>query len=493
MKLKITRKTALIAIVCILPLAVFFSVYFFRDKIWPKIPEYAKEYSVSSLSCNYQEKTCSKIKFDFAASEKSLNKIPKYSIQEFQEKGLTEIVFYNVSSVKSQFTYEEVINNPLIEELAYDKVGNDFLVKIKRKGPHLPAQVLQEDSIATINLPVGDENYPVISDQRPADNSAAYPIFRKIMFQATLKSPLKKATVLFQDNPVEFSAIETSPNQYLFSFSENIEKDKQYYVKTIITDDQDKTGVTSWTFEGQIPIEATLGPDRFKYLGWWGQINAIGVSVRKEPKSSSEKVGSFSSLNRVKVLKEVIGETINDNNLWYEIDGGRYPHSYVFSEFVTPLPQPEPPKEFTVPQEVKEGEYWIDVDLTKNVITLFLYDKPVFASYVSPGRPENPTIEGTFRVWYKLTKTRMRGGPPLHSYRYDLDNVPNVLYYEDSYAIHGTYWHDKFGTQQSAGCTNLAQGDAAFIFEKTTPILNPKQESIVSSKDNPGTVVHNHY
>jgi hypothetical protein len=229
-------------------------------------------------------------------------------------------------------------------------------------------------------------------------------------------------------------------------------------------------------------------------LGWWGEINADGVSVRKGPDRSSEKIGTFSSINRVKVLEEVRGETIiNYNNIWYRVDGGLYPNSYVYSGYITPMIQPAPPENFIIPQDVGQGESWIDVDLTKKILTLFEYDKPVFSTYVAPGRKENPTIEGTFTIWYKLRKAEMKGGPPLHEYKYDLIDVPHVLYYNDSYAIHGTYWHDKFYTQQSAGCTNLTQGDAAFIFDKVNPKLEPNTESVFSSKNNPGTVVHNHY
>jgi lipoprotein-anchoring transpeptidase ErfK/SrfK len=51
------------------------------------------------------------------------------------------------------------------------------------------------------------------------------------------------------------------------------------------------------------------------------------------------------------------------------------------------------------------------------------------------------------------------------------------MYYSGSLAVHGTYWHDKFGTPQSAGCTNLTQGDAKFIFDRASV----------------GTTVVNHY
>jgi len=67
----------------------------------------------------------------------------------------------------------------------------------------------------------------------------------------------------------------------------------------------------------------------------------------------------------------------------------------------------------------------------------------------------------------------MRGQPPLHNYYYDLKNIPWTMFYNYDYALHGTYWHDKFGTPQSAGCTNMTQGDAKYIL--TIPYLcSPK-------------------
>jgi lipoprotein-anchoring transpeptidase ErfK/SrfK len=194
----------------------------------------------------------------------------------------------------------------------------------------------------------------------------------------------------------------------------------------------------------------------------------------------------------VKVLNEVSGQEINDTDIWYEIDGGKYPHAYIFSDLVTPLPQPQPPKKLTIPEEVQKGDCWIDVDIAKKILTLFDYDKPALVTYISTGKEETPTLAGTFKVWYKLRKAAMKGGPPLVKQKYNLKNVPSVMYYENSYAIHGTYWGDKFGTPQSAGCINVTQGDAAFIFEKTKPNLSPDENSLFSSKDNPGTVVYSH-
>jgi lipoprotein-anchoring transpeptidase ErfK/SrfK len=475
----------------------FGALYFFKNShgLWSKEtnpPPYATSYSVAPLSCRQQPDGETEIKFIFTSVEAAEKQTPKFSIQEYRAEAKTEIIFQNVSSITKEFDFSEIVANPLIDSIDYFIKDRNFVVDIYRKGAYIPAKIERRGAIATVFLAQGDETYPLVFDQRPGNQSAAFPSLRTLSFKAGLKDPLKNAVVLFQGSPVEINATTTEDFVYGFQFKENIEKDKEYYVKAIVTDLRDRTFVGSWMFKGEIPVEGILGPSRFKYLGWWGEINTDEISVRSGPNSAFKKIGTLSSINRVKVVKEVFGEMINEVNLWYQIDGGKYPHAYVFSDYVTPMVQPGPPTDFAVPEGVAAGEKWIDVDLGKKVLTLFDYDKPIFATYISPGREENPTVEGTFRVWYKLKKTEMQGGPPLHSYRYDLKDIPWTMFYNEDYAIHGVYWHDNFGTPQSAGCTNMTQGDAEYIFEKTLPVIPEGREAVFSKETNPGTVVHNH-
>lgn len=47
---------------------------------------------------------------------------------------------------------------------------------------------------------------------------------------------------------------------------------------------------------------------------------------------------------------------------------------------------------------------------------------------------------------------------------YDVPNVPYTMYYHRGYALHGAYWHRKFGTPVSHGCVNLAVNHAKWLF-----------------------------
>ncbi len=458
----------------------------------------AASYSAAPQNIAHRAESGTRVEIKFNPDQPALNPLPAHSIEEIASRAVTRVIFDKISKIDGEFDYGQVAANPLIESLEYKIEGDRLILDISRKGPHSPAKIENENNIVAVVLAAADPGYPQISNQKPANDSIVYPMRHTISFEAVLQAPLAGATIFFQNKPVEFRTEKIAPNEYLFAFEQDIEIDKEYNIKTIITGENRKTGVASWNFVGQIPSAAILGKDRFKYLGWWGQINANGVSVRQSPAASSERLGSLSTANRVKVIEEVFGQPVDGKSLWYRIDGGMYAGAYIFSDFVTPMAQPEPPAEVAIPEEVRDGEKWLDVDLSKKIMVLFDYDRPVFATYISPGREENPTKPGVCRVWYKLVKDDMQGGPPLHSYSYHLKDIPWVMYYNYDYAIHGTYWHDRFGTPQSAGCTNMTQGDAKFIFENILPEI-PAGKEEVFAREKPGvgrgtgTVVHNHY
>jgi LysM repeat protein len=104
---------------------------------------------------------------------------------------------------------------------------------------------------------------------------------------------------------------------------------------------------------------------------------------------------------------------------------------------------------------------WIDINLSKQRLTAYQGNTPVFSALISGGLPRTPTVVGRFKINTKLTSTRMRGPG------YDLPNVPYTMYFYKGYAIHGTYWHNNFGRPMSHGCVNMRTSDAAWLFNWT--------------------------
>jgi len=90
----------------------------------------------------------------------------------------------------------------------------------------------------------------------------------------------------------------------------------------------------------------------------------------------------------------------------------------------------------------------------------------VFASLISSGLPQWGTREGLFQIYDRFEATRMSGAAGQPDF-YFIEEVPYVLYFDGDIALHGTYWHDRFGYRQSHGCVNLSIMDAWWFFEWT--------------------------
>jgi lipoprotein-anchoring transpeptidase ErfK/SrfK len=121
------------------------------------------------------------------------------------------------------------------------------------------------------------------------------------------------------------------------------------------------------------------------------------------------------------------------------------------SEYVPPTPNP-------VVASSGNGVRWIDVDLTNQRVYAYEGDTIVNSFIVSTGTSRTPTVTGKFKVYIRLLSGSMRGPG------YFLPDVPYIMYFHKSYGLHGTYWHNNFGTPMSHGCVNLSIGDAAWLY-----------------------------
>lgn len=83
---------------------------------------------------------------------------------------------------------------------------------------------------------------------------------------------------------------------------------------------------------------------------------------------------------------------------------------------------------------------------------------------VSTGMRYTPTVKGSFKIRSKIEKQDMKGKFPPYE-PYFIKDVPNVMYFYGAYAIHGTFWHNKFGTRASHGCVNLPVADAKWVYD----------------------------
>jgi lipoprotein-anchoring transpeptidase ErfK/SrfK len=152
----------------------------------------------------------------------------------------------------------------------------------------------------------------------------------------------------------------------------------------------------------------------------------------------------------------------------------------------------------SIPDDVGPDEKWIDVDLTRQQLVAFEGRRPVFATLISSGRRDPydkdhdfPTPTGIFRIREKHVTSTMDGdvasdGP------YSIEDVPWVMYFQGSYALHGAFWHDAFGNTRSHGCVNLSPEDARTLFHWAEPVLPAGWHGVFSKDENTGSrvVVH---
>lgn len=126
----------------------------------------------------------------------------------------------------------------------------------------------------------------------------------------------------------------------------------------------------------------------------------------------------------------------------------------------TPAPtKNSPPINYVgTPSQIGDSEFWIEVDLSTQQLIAHRGDKILKTFTVSTGTWATPTVTGEYQVYVKYEYTNMAGPG------YYLPDVPYTMYFYEGYGIHGTYWHNNFGTPMSHGCVNMVTEEAGWVF-----------------------------
>lgn len=157
--------------------------------------------------------------------------------------------------------------------------------------------------------------------------------------------------------------------------------------------------------------------------------------------------------------------------------------------FVAPDPTPEPETTPVVdtadeidnvavggfgPGPVQGGNKEIVISISAQRMWAYENGEMVVTTLVSTGTAEIPFTTTPIGQWSVLTKydiQDMKG--TVSGEDYFVPNVPNVMYFDNfGNALHGTYWHNNFGTPMSHGCVNLPLDVAEFLYD-WTPIGTP--------------------
>ena len=130
------------------------------------------------------------------------------------------------------------------------------------------------------------------------------------------------------------------------------------------------------------------------------------------------------------------------------------------SEYVAPTASSSSGSSAPLPAAASggSGTRWIDVDLTNQRVYAYEGDTVVNSFLVSTGTWLHPTVTGQYNIYVKYRSAPMSGPG------YYLPNVPYIMYFYKGYGLHGTYWHNNFGTPMSHGCVNLRTDEAAWLY-----------------------------
>jgi hypothetical protein len=165
-----------------------------------------------------------------------------------------------------------------------------------------------------------------------------------------------------------------------------------------------------------------------------------------------------------------------DGSIWYRAqDTATMANYYIRPQFVHLIPPEEvAPLSPLVPGDQKHIEIFLDQQL----LLAFEWDVLVYTARVATGRKNFESPTGWFHTFHKRPTYHMFGGADEFSI-FDLPGVPWDSYITDTgVALHGTYWHNDFGTPHSHGCINMSIEDAKWIYRWTQPSV-PSNEHLL--------------
>jgi len=145
------------------------------------------------------------------------------------------------------------------------------------------------------------------------------------------------------------------------------------------------------------------------------------------------------------------------------------------------------------PRGAADDEPWVHVDLSEQTLVLYRGASPIYATLVSSGLEGHDTPRGEFTIRRKFVSDTMANlGPDAGDDSYRIDDVPWTQYFEGSVALHGAFWHHRFGLQRSHGCVNLAPRDAQWVFNWSDPPVPEGWHGAYPTEDEPGTWIYIH-
>lgn len=206
-------------------------------------------------------------------------------------------------------------------------------------------------------------------------------------------------------------------------------------------------------------IVGQVSPSKFAGLTFFGSPErqfgwTIYPTQSQNAPGNQEPVSVVQSLQKFDVI-QVYQSIEADGTIWLMIGPDEWVDK---SQTALVYPAAAPPEGIT-------NGRWIEVNLFEQTISVYQQNRLVFATLTSTGIPGWWTRPGLFQITEKLDSTPMSGAFEAdRSDYYYLEDVPWTMYFDEARALHGAYWHNLFGYEQSHGCVNLSPADSHWLF-----------------------------
>lgn len=127
-------------------------------------------------------------------------------------------------------------------------------------------------------------------------------------------------------------------------------------------------------------------------------------------------------------------------------------------------PAPAPAAPARAAPVASGGGKSIIVDISDQWLYALEGEQIVFDAPVSTGRDGFNTPIGRYAIYHKVRSQTMRGCAGDECW--NVPDVPHAMYIVGGVALHGTYWHNQFGSgvRRSHGCVNLPLNSAAWLY-----------------------------
>jgi hypothetical protein len=245
----------------------------------------------------------------------------------------------------------------------------------------------------------------------------------------TAVAPVRNAGDGFLFVTIQAVEVHNGENWYMINLGEWVREED-----LILTEDSEFTG-----------FEVHAQPER--PFGWMVADYWYSDEPGTEPSPGALKLPRYTFFEVFDVVEA------EDGWHWYDIGNGRWMRqTYVSLVHLS-----------TRPEEISEDEYWVEVDLYEQTFAAYEGDQMVYAGLISSGLNQWPTNEGLFQVWDRQLRTKMSGAEGKVDY-YFIEDVPHTMYFDVDIALHGAFWHDRFGYKHSHGCVNMPPRAAEWVF-----------------------------